>query len=206
MAAAESHARVNQKAAGTTDDNKADCKTNGSDNAAHQLNTVTWYLMNDGRYNKIKPFFSNIPFEHPEARQTNIECEPHDIVVTDIRGHEDELSLDIQGFQVLQTDLQIDYEKFADNNWIKEKHYPLVERWLREVLGENVVERIYIYDHTVCWRPAIHYLHVWMETLKKKNAHRCAVTTRKRRLHLEAQKVHCSLYQQHTLVLNQTCD
>ncbi|KAL9043028.1 MAG: hypothetical protein Q9214_003615 [Letrouitia sp. 1 TL-2023] len=121
----------------------------GALNAIKQLETAVWYLNKDPKFETEKPYYSNIPFDHPDAKQTNLESSPFNVQVTDIRGDEHRYNLDSPGFQILKKELSIEYDKFADSAWIQETYYPIVENWLREAIGESDLERIYIYDHTV---------------------------------------------------------
>ena len=66
----------------------------------------------------------------------------------DIRGHENEFSLDKDAFQVLQNVLStVPYDVFLSDDAIKKDYYPHVER----LLLENVkgVHRVIVFDHVV---------------------------------------------------------
>lgn len=113
------------------------------------LDTQVWYLIKDPKFDTEKPFYSNIPFEHPEAKQTNLESTPEEVVIHNIRGHEDDFELDKQGFQVLRKSSVAEYSLFESTDWIQDVYYPEIEKLLRQAVGESQVERVYIYDHTV---------------------------------------------------------
>ncbi len=113
------------------------------------LKTVIWYLADNPLFEKEKPFYSNIPFDHPDSQQTNLDSEPHDVEVADIRGFENTFHLEEHGFQIVRNEHPLDYDRFVDPYWIQEHYYPVVEGWLRTVVKDECVEKIYIYDHTV---------------------------------------------------------
>lgn len=117
----------------------------------HQLRTQIYYLTQDPKFETEKPFYSNIPFDHPDSQQTNLESAPYDVYVTDIRGRESQFNLEMHGFQIAQTDSNMAeiYDRFGDPYWIQDNYYPRVDAWLKDALGRDKVDRIYIYDHTV---------------------------------------------------------
>ena len=114
----------------------------------HQLQTEVFYLIKDSKFDTEKPFISYIPFDHPEAKQTNLEMIPEPVTVTSIRGYESLFQLDSHGFEVFKTASDVDFDRFADNNWIQEEYYPMVESWLRKAIGESQIKQIYVYHHT----------------------------------------------------------
>ncbi|KAL7928349.1 hypothetical protein V8C35DRAFT_318437 [Trichoderma chlorosporum] len=116
------------------------------------MESQVWYLKDDPKWEKEKPYYSNIPFEHPDAKQTNLETEPSNVSVVDIRGREGEFDLEQHGFCVVRTDLDdIDniYPNFADPCWVQDNYYARLEKWMRAAIGDDKIRRIYIYDHTV---------------------------------------------------------
>ena len=69
---------------------------------------------------------------------------PREVEVHDIRGHEDEYTLDKNGFQVVK---HVATEKeFNDEERIKTKYYKEVEDLLKEVTGAH---KVVIFDHTI---------------------------------------------------------
>ena len=114
--------------------------------------------------NYFKPLDDEPPHIDAYAIQdkpkTNIGKEPHPAVVHDARGREAEFSLDKNGFQwVHWPSIEKD---FTDDEVIKEKYYPEVERILKEVAGGK---RVYIFDHTVRFvRPRAAILGIWIDT------------------------------------------
>lgn len=55
--------------------------------------------------------------------------------ITNVNGHEDEFSLDCQGFQYVRHKAAI--ENFDDFEKVKREHYPEMEKLLWEVLASN---------------------------------------------------------------------
>ena len=113
------------------------------------LKTVIWYLADNPLFETEKPFYSNIPFDHPDSRQTNLDSDSHDVDVADIRGFESKFDLEEDGFQIVRNEHPLNYDCFVDPYWIQEHYYPVVEGWLRTAIQREWIEKIYIYDHTV---------------------------------------------------------
>ena len=85
----------------------------------------------------------------PEGKPaTNVGSNPQPALVHDVRGREAEFSLDKNGFQYVHWP---SVEKdFTDDEVIKAKYYPEVERILKQVTG---AKRVYIFDHTIRYAP-----------------------------------------------------
>lgn len=120
----------------------------GDDN---KVQAQVYYLKQDKKWEHEKPFYSNIPFDHPDSKQTNLDSVPYNVTLTDIRGHEGDFKLETHGFEVLPIDLEMNkiYDNFSDPYWIQQNYYPRLDSWLKTFLGPDDVERIYVYDHTV---------------------------------------------------------
>ncbi|KAJ8456814.1 hypothetical protein ONZ45_g18568 [Pleurotus djamor] len=108
----------------------------------HDVQTTLNYLGPKTDDNK-PPFY--ITYAVPEGvRQTNIKPEAHEVVVRDIRGKEDTVSLDKTRFQFVK---YISEEKdFNDEEAIKSRYYMEVEEVLKKETG---AKRVFIFDHTI---------------------------------------------------------
>ena len=71
---------------------------------------------------------------------------PHEVTVHDIRGRESEFDINVNGFGVVKG-VQSEEKEFTDDESIKSKYYPEVEK----VLLDNVpgAKRVFLFDHTV---------------------------------------------------------
>ena len=62
-------------------------------------------------YETEKPYWAYLPphegFDPDEQRTDNLEFEGHEVTITDIRGLQDQVSLDTYGFQVLSQDTAV---------------------------------------------------------------------------------------------------
>lgn len=81
----------------------------------------------------------------PEGKPAkNHGTEPHEVVVRDVRGKEDTVSLDKNGFAFIRHE---SVEKdFDDEQRIKSVYYKEVEELLKKELG---AKRVFIFDHTI---------------------------------------------------------
>ncbi|KAI1456183.1 hypothetical protein F4805DRAFT_433442 [Annulohypoxylon moriforme] len=85
--------------------------------------------------------------------QRNLVPDPHQVPITDIRGHESEFSLDRDAFQVLRNiapsaeETGSSASNFHDDKFIAENYYPEVEALLLSAIPGST--RIYIFDHTI---------------------------------------------------------
>ncbi|KAF2451271.1 hypothetical protein P171DRAFT_347138 [Karstenula rhodostoma CBS 690.94] len=74
--------------------------------------------------------------------------EPHNVTVRDVRGKEDQFTLDKNGFQFYK---HVSREKdFLDDEKIKAEYYPETEQLLKDATGAT---RIHIFDHTIRRQP-----------------------------------------------------
>ncbi|PIG82195.1 methyltransferase [Aspergillus arachidicola] len=87
--------------------------------------------------------------EPPEGQpQRNYSQAVHKVHITDIRGQEDQFTLDRDAFQVLRDiPSQTTYETFNSDDAVKQLYYPEVEKLLLDkVPGAH---KIIIFDHTI---------------------------------------------------------
>ena len=87
----------------------------------------------------------NYMYAGPEP-QRNFGDIPHVVPIEDIRGRENEFSLDKSGFQVVHAPSQTTYEDFNDEEKIKTKYYAEIEDILKKVTGAH---KVVIFDHTI---------------------------------------------------------
>lgn len=98
-------------------------------------------------YEKEKPFFSNIPFFEIEgARQSNLRTLHQPITLEDIRGKEDNYTLDRNGFQIVKEAAFGTSRDFEDDTWVIEEYEPRVKETIKQATG---AERVEIFDFTV---------------------------------------------------------
>lgn len=77
----------------------------------------------------------------------NYSDEPREVPIRDLRGRESEPTLDRDAFVILQSVPPSKEKDFVDDDSIKAKYYPEVEKLLLDnVPGSN---RIYLFDHTI---------------------------------------------------------
>lgn len=78
--------------------------------------------------------------------QRNYGEDSHEVTIHDIRGHEHEYDMNVNGFGVVQG-IESQEKDFVDDEKIKSTYYPEVEK----VLLDNApgAKRVFIFDHTV---------------------------------------------------------
>ena len=86
----------------------------------------------------------NYTFEPPAGvPRTNAEHEAHAVKIRDARPIADHVSLDANGFALLQHRSAV--KDFFDDEEVRRVYYPEVERLVREATGAH---RVHIFDHT----------------------------------------------------------
>ncbi|KAF2163536.1 hypothetical protein M409DRAFT_68456 [Zasmidium cellare ATCC 36951] len=110
----------------------------------HVKTTVNYWKSDADRtpaMDKSKPFldrkmaFVRYQMDHEDVQP---------VLVHDIRGREDDFTLDKQGFQLCRR--QIQTQSFTDEEHIKDSYYKEVENLLKETTGAT---KIHIYDHHI---------------------------------------------------------
>lgn len=83
------------------------------------------------------------PEGHPQRNYGEFK---HEVTVHDIRGRESEFDINVNGFGIVKG-VQSEEKEFTDDESIKAKYYPEVEK----VLLDNVpgAKRVFLFDHTV---------------------------------------------------------
>lgn len=99
---------------------------------ARQVATV-FYIQPTPQYDAEKPYFMNVPVDPawgPNIKQTNVSYTRKRISITDVRGHENEFTLDKSGFQLGNLQTSLPYEAFADTEAIITSYYEEVKAFL----------------------------------------------------------------------------
>ena len=103
------------------------------------LETSMQFLARDKLYDVEKPY--RFQYQPPEGvPRTNFRMEKHDgINISNIRGREEEFSLEKNGFTVLSLDQEIPYEDFNNEAGIR-KYMNLVADRLKVLLNADKVQ------------------------------------------------------------------
>jgi len=80
----------------------------------------------------------------PGKPKTNARQETHEAIIHDVRGKEDTLSLDTNGFEFVKHSSA--ETEFLDEELIKTRYYAEVEELLKKQAG---AKRVFIFDHTI---------------------------------------------------------
>ncbi|KAI4270162.1 MAG: hypothetical protein L6R38_007213 [Xanthoria sp. 2 TBL-2021] len=92
-----------------------------------------YYLEPSELYASEKPYFVSFPVDGIEgATQSNIKQSQHsNINVSDIRGHEEDFTLDNTGFEFSRFDSKFTYADFDNFDSIKDAYFEEVATFLR---------------------------------------------------------------------------
>lgn len=108
-----------------------------SDYVSTIINYVT--LPEDGS----KPITYVTPDPETAERKRNYEYEPHEVQIENLRGREDTVSLDKNGFAFFHAPAQ--HKSFKTDEEIEKEYYPEVIEHLKKFTGAS---RVVIFDHS----------------------------------------------------------
>jgi len=99
--------------------------------------------------NYYAPIGDELPFQYVQdppagTPKNNIGTDPHPVVIHDVRGKEDTVSLDTTGFQFVRSPSK--EKEFIDEEAITTGYYKEVEELLKKEAG---AKRVFIFDHTI---------------------------------------------------------
>ncbi len=137
---------------------------------SHKISTVNnaklWYLKPLHLYRTEKPYHINLPANAlgDYAQSNEISQEYAGIRLQDLRGYENDFTLDRHGFQIFQdADFGDDSDRsphtrgaapdsdvYDDPRIVRKSYYPAIERLLKEELGAQSAK---VFTHDV-WLPA----------------------------------------------------
>jgi hypothetical protein len=80
----------------------------------------------------------------PGVVRSNIVPDTHIVPIRDVRPIADELSLDVEGFELIQQKSAV--RDFWNEDEVRAVYYPEVERLLKAVTG---AQRVFVFDHTL---------------------------------------------------------
>lgn len=107
---------------------------------AASVNASIYFLKKDPLHEEEKPYAFRYELNTEDVPQSNMEMEKiEDIPITDIRGIENEFTLDVCGFAVLKLECESQYEDFHDPLGV-EGYFRELENLLKKNLGASKVE------------------------------------------------------------------
>jgi hypothetical protein len=112
----------------------------------HQpIQTSAYFLDRSERWLSEKPFHLDYAPEAP-AVKSNVSVGRQDIIITDIRGQEEDYTFVKNGFSILRFDCSMSPEDFADDIKVKQIYLRDVAESVKTTLGAS---RVQIYDYIV---------------------------------------------------------
>ena len=99
-------------------------------------------------YDEEKPFL--LTFEPPEDfPRTNVKLGKHNLTITDIRGLENDFSIEKNGFSVMPIASRLLYDDFNDDESIKKVYLKELANHVKELLGASKVQ---VFEHIVSFQ------------------------------------------------------
>jgi hypothetical protein len=98
----------------------------------------------DGNANE-KPY--SLRYDPPgDFRRTNFISQAHDQSIQDIRGRENDFSVNLQGFGLLKLDPQMRYEDYDERAKVETVYFKQVAEGVQRMLGAS---RVQVFEHVV---------------------------------------------------------
>lgn len=115
------------------------------------------YLKKLPLYTKEKPFQLFVPpaADAVDKRADNLEFEAKEQTFVDIRGREDEFSLDTHGFQTGVYPTRLDSDMFGDRETVETRYFDEVREILKDV--EGGYDEVFLFD----WRVGLQVMFCW---------------------------------------------
>ncbi|KAL9045179.1 MAG: hypothetical protein Q9214_001743 [Letrouitia sp. 1 TL-2023] len=87
----------------------------------HNITASIRFLERSLLYEKEKPYTIDyrVPAWESDIERTNFRSDAHDVVITDIRGSEDQFTFDSNGFAVIEMESEMSYEDFQDRKKVE---------------------------------------------------------------------------------------
>lgn len=107
--------------------------------------TTINFIQRDELYLEEKPYL--LTYEAPQGfPRTNIKLDERVVAVEDIRGHENEFTINKNGFTIMQVNTKLSYEDFNDDALVKQVYLKEVAEALKSLLGAS---RVQVFEHIV---------------------------------------------------------
>ncbi|KAI1144779.1 hypothetical protein F4825DRAFT_445537 [Nemania diffusa] len=111
------------------------------------VNSSFFYLSRLPIYETEKPFYVNFPVtEKSGSSHSNLSHDLYEnILIRDIRGHEDKFGIDTHGFQLIRHATSMSNVDFENDASIRSKYYPEMEQLVIRLLGAS---KVFVFEHT----------------------------------------------------------
>ena len=109
------------------------------------VQTQVYFLKQDPKYDDEKPY--SLRYTPPDGfPRANVLLECHDVMVEDIRPIRDSLSIETNGFAIMNYNTAMCYDDFDDEDKVKTIYLRELSEALRTYLKAT---RVQIFEHTV---------------------------------------------------------
>jgi hypothetical protein len=107
--------------------------------------TIINFIQQDELYLEEKPYL--LTYEAPQDfPRTNIKLGERVVAVEDVRGRENEFTINKNGFTIMQVNTKLSYEDFNDDALVKQVYLKEVAEALKSFLGAS---RVQVFEHVV---------------------------------------------------------
>ena len=107
--------------------------------------TTINFIQQDELYLEEKPYL--LTYEAPQDfPRTNIKLDERVVAVEDVRGRENEFTINKNGFTIMQVNTKLSYEDFNDDALVKQVYLKEVAEALKSLLGAS---RVQVFEHVV---------------------------------------------------------
>lgn len=120
-------------------------RTTSPEYTMERASTTINFIQKDELYLEEKPYLLTYEAPHGFPR-TNIKLDERVIAVEDVRGHENEFTINKNGFTIMQVNTKLSYEDFNDDDLVKQVYLKEVAEALKSLLGAS---RVQVFEHIV---------------------------------------------------------
>jgi hypothetical protein len=107
---------------------------------ARERTTIN-FIQQDELYLEEKPYL--LTYEAPEYfPRTNVKLDERVVAAEDIRGRENNFTIDKNGFTIMKVNTKLSYENFGDEALVKQMYLKEVAEALKTLLGASRVQGV----------------------------------------------------------------
>jgi len=123
--------------------------------------TTINFIQQHTLYEEEKPYL--LTYEPPnDFPKTNVKLDKREMSINDIRGNEQDFTIDQNGFSIMKIESKLSYEDFNDADLVKSIYLREVAETVKELLGAS---RVQIFEHLVSFLFLFYFLYIMQALL-----------------------------------------